>query len=197
MPPAPAQEIVLTYDGIRPGSGGESYPAAPVSVKVAAGQLTHVAMGDVMGRRETGSAASRRQFIVVGGVGAAAACASAASAAVPLSGGSARGARGALGLLGGASIGAWQGRVGESFRVADSQALLTLVAVEPLPARGARPLALRRRQGFAAVFEAKGGEPPDGDAVYVLRRAGEGSLALHVGPRIASDGAARYLAVLN
>ena len=147
-----------------------------------------------MGRNDRQAASSRREFVIAAGAGAAIAATPAWAASPALAGPA---PQTALGLLAGAAMADWQQRVGDLFVEGESGAKLTLVAVEPVTAGGRRPGGLRRRHGFTALFETACPGAPAGDTIYALRRPRQGSLALHLGPRVAAGPTSRYVAVFG
>ena len=100
------------------------------------------------------------------------------------------------GPLADAGFEAWRGIVGRGFVVAETGTRLDLVAVERF-GPGSRRGAKGRRQAFGALFEARGGGAPAGDAIYRLASPRLPALHLHLGARADGSGRARYLAVFN
>ncbi|HEX8192356.1 MAG TPA: hypothetical protein VF552_05600 [Allosphingosinicella sp.] len=87
----------------------------------------------------------------------------------------------------------WSAYVGEDFALAGGGAL-RLVAVEPLCSGGPTP---SRSQCFAAVFEARAGAAPEGEATIALAAPGAEPMPLYLGMRSVARGRARLVAVFN
>ena len=143
----------------------------------------------------TDSAQTRRHVLGFACAGGVAAISGAASAS-PVRWLDLPGAAPTPGPLADAGFEAWREIVGRGFVVAETGARLELVAVEPFGAGGGGA-ATGRSQAFGALFEARGGEAPAGDAIYRLASPRLPALHLHLGARAESGGNARYLAVFN
>jgi hypothetical protein len=93
----------------------------------------------------------------------------------------------------------WSGAVGTLFTLSGDagSAALELVAVKPFDNKGRRPASLGRDRAFAAIFEAKDGLAPAGDATYAFKHAEHGSLDIFMTARAAAGAAARLEAVFN
>jgi hypothetical protein len=88
--------------------------------------------------------------------------------------------------------------VGRNFRVAGaSGGSLKLVAVEPVLSDGPRPGAVRRRRGFAAVFETSPERAPQGDQAHWIAHGLGAPLPVFLSPPAEVSGRARLVAVFN
>lgn len=92
----------------------------------------------------------------------------------------------------------WSALVGQRFRIAGaSGAPLKLVSVEPVNSAGPRPGAVRRRRGFAAVFETSMARAPEGDQAYWIAQGMGAPLPVFLSPPAEVSGKARLVAVFN
>jgi len=95
------------------------------------------------------------------------------------------------------SLADWSALVGRTFRVAGAGAPLKLVAVEPVTSGGRRPGTVRRRRGFAAIFETSAARAPEGDRTHLLAHGLSAPLPLFLSPPAELSGKARLVAVFN
>jgi hypothetical protein len=92
----------------------------------------------------------------------------------------------------------WSALVGRRFRLAGAPgAPLTLVAVEPDVSDGPRPGAVRRRRGFAAIFETATARAPEGDQAHWIAHGQGAPLPVFLSPPAAVAGKTRLVAVFN
>lgn len=92
----------------------------------------------------------------------------------------------------------WSALIGKSFRLAGAPgAPLKLVAVEPGLSDGPRPGTVRRRRGFAAIFETNAARAPEGDQSYWIAHGLGAPLPVFLSPPAAVGSKARLVAVFN
>jgi hypothetical protein len=93
----------------------------------------------------------------------------------------------------------WSSVVGESFMVAGAgaPAMLKLVAVNAMPAKGRRPSGLGRDQAFAAVFEAVGQSAPSGDRICTITHRSQAAFDIFFGKPLASGSKTQLIAIFN
>lgn len=153
-----------------------------------------------MDQEPKGSQPTRRSLLAGFGLGMIGVAASAAPglAAGAVSGSKRSTPRAPAGNLQRGEMADWTGYVGATFELAPgSGSPLKLVAVEPMTSGGPRPASVRRTQRFAAVFEAVGRNPPEGDATYWLSHWSTAPLPLHFSPRAAVSGKSRMVAIFS
>ncbi|HYJ28820.1 MAG TPA: hypothetical protein VEW25_00585 [Allosphingosinicella sp.] len=92
----------------------------------------------------------------------------------------------------------WSALVGRRFRLAGAPgAPLKLIAVEPDVSDGPRPGAVRRRRGFAAIFETAAARAPEGDQAHWIAHGSGAALPVFLSPPAAVAGRTRLVAVFN
>ena len=150
------------------------------------------------------AAPSRRNLLLVLGLGAA----GAAVAASPLTrlGWVPEGSGKTLGWwertfasLRHGGVGEWSALTGQTFQVASEQgpSLVKVAEVRPLASEGSRPRDVSRAQAFAVVFEASPGRMPAGERIYSFAHAAHDAVDIHVGAPVLVGQTAQVVAIFN